>query len=97
MTSKTAAITAARKHGGIWGHGTSWTVSSPYDVTDPDGAVSETRRDSYAAARFFLTRERARIALALLGRYQDQDAVMRLEMSPDQSLRGIVDYVLART
>ena len=73
MTQK-AAIALARTHVSIGGSGTSWTIYSPYDSRDPSGPSTESHADSYLKARLKATSRKAGIALALLGRLDDESS-----------------------
>lgn len=63
--SKTAAIRATKNSISIWGAGTSWTISGPYDK--PGGPSTERSAPSYASARLKATEWRAALVLGLMG------------------------------
>ena len=63
--SKTAAIRATKNSISIWGVGTSWTISGPYDK--PGGPSTERSAPSYASARLKATEWRAALVLDLMG------------------------------
>ena len=56
--SKTAAIRATKNSISIWGAGSSWTISGPYDKLSAP---------SYASARLKATEWRAALVLGLMG------------------------------
>jgi hypothetical protein len=72
--NKTEALARASRAVSIWGQGTSWTVSCPWDRADVGGPSTTINCDSYAKARHAAARIRAGIALALMGRYTYESA-----------------------
>ena len=67
--NRTQALAIASRAVSLWGRGTRWTVSHPWDRTDPAGPSTTYSCNSYAQARLSAARTRARVALALLGQY----------------------------
>lgn len=67
MTSKTAAIAAARTRIRIERFGRSWIVSSPWDWRKPSGPYTATQPANWYKTRATMTRLRAEYALMLLG------------------------------
>lgn len=65
----TQALAIASRAVSVWGRGTSWTVSHPWDRNNPTGPSTTYSCNSYAEARHSAARTRARVALALLGQY----------------------------
>jgi hypothetical protein len=63
--SKTAAIRATKNSISVWGAGTSWTISGPYDTLG--GPSTERSAPSYASARLKATEWRATLLLDLMG------------------------------
>lgn len=73
--NRTAALAIATRAVCLWGRGTDWTVSCPWDRKDPYGPGTHIACSSYAQARQCAARARAGIALALLGQYNDETAL----------------------
>ena len=90
--NKTDALRRASRAVSIWGRGTSWTISCPWDYADVSGPSTELNCDSYAKARRAAARIRAGIALALMGRYTD-DSAYALDMHAG-SARELVNKAL---
>lgn len=97
--SKTAAIREASRYCSIYGSGTSWTVTGPYQVSNPNGPYTESHTNSYEKARSIRTKWRAELAL----HFMDQDSrIANVELDQydvwrhsDNSVRAIVTRALA--
>lgn len=91
--NRTNALALATRAVSLWGRGTDWTVSAPWKSTDIHGPSTEIACDSYPKARQTAARNRARIALALLGQYNDDTcyAVERGTGSARDLLRDALD------
>ncbi len=63
--SKTAAIRATKNSISIWGAGSSWAISGPYDTLG--GPSTERSVPIYASARLKATEWRAALVLDLMG------------------------------
>jgi hypothetical protein len=90
--NRTKALALATRAVSIWGRGTDWTVSCPWDRTNVSGPSTHIACNSYAQARHTAARIRAGIALALLGQYTDDAAAYLSQL--DGSARDIVAHVL---
>ena len=90
--NRTAALAIATRAVSLWGRGTDWTVSCPWDRTNPSGPSTHIACSSYAQARQAAARARAGIALALLGQYNDETAV-EIERGTG-STRDIVSHIV---
>lgn len=97
--SKTAAIREAMGHVSICGSGTSYHVYGPYRASEPRGPSTEITADSYPKALRARCGWRAQIALALMGRLDEntsfavEDAIH--DVYADHSVRSIVTQALA--
>lgn len=69
--SKTAAIREATGYVSIAGSGTSYHIYGPYRCDNPRGPSTEATADSYSKALRIRTAWRAQIALAMMGRLND--------------------------
>lgn len=69
--SKTAAIRKARRHVSIQGSGTSWQIISPFDSKNLTGPSTSTSATSYFEAQARARSIKARIALTLMGRFDE--------------------------
>ncbi len=69
--SKTAAIREARSHVSIQGRGTSWLIISPFDSGDLTGPSTSTTATSYFDAQARARAIKARIAITLMGRFDE--------------------------
>lgn len=93
--SKTAAIREASTHCSISGRGTSWTIYGPYSSSNPSGPSTESHADSYPKALKIRAAWRARIALHLMGRLNDDTrfAVEEAAYGGSQSVSNVRDLV----
>jgi hypothetical protein len=89
MTSKTAAIAAARTRIRMERFGRSWIVSSPWDWRKPSGPYTSTQPADWYKARATMTRLRAEYALMLMG-------IDDAECGDTGTLPEIVDAALVR-
>mgnify|MGYP000846155824 FL=1 len=69
--SKTAAIREARRHVSIQGSGTSWQIISPFCTDNLSGPSTSTTATSYFEAQARARSIKARIALTLMGRFDE--------------------------
>lgn len=65
--SMTAAIRATKNTVSISGHGTSWQVTGPHQVTNPKGPYTTLNTTSYGRAQRAATQWRAEVVLAMMG------------------------------
>lgn len=96
--SKSAALREATAYVSIAGSGTSYHIYGPYRAAEPRGPSTEVTATSYVQAVRIRSGWRAEIALAMMGRL-DEDAHWALERAKndpygDHSTRALVDYVL---
>lgn len=91
--SKTAAIRTASQSVSISGRKTSWTVYGPYHDDQPSGPSTEISADSYNKAVAIAACKKARIALALMGRLNDdtKTAVEWAHYNGDNDMRSLVN------
>jgi hypothetical protein len=88
MTTKTAAIAAARTRIRMERFGRSWIVSSPWDWRNPSGPCTSTQPADWYKARATMTRLRAEYAMMLMG--------VDAECGDTGTLTKIVDAAMAR-
>lgn len=69
--SKTGAIREARRHVSIQGGGTSWQIISPFYADNLSGPYTTTSATSYCEAQARARSIKARIALTLMGRFDE--------------------------
>lgn len=69
--SKTAAIRKARRHVSIHGRGTSWQIISPFYADNLAGPTTTASASSYFEAQARARSIKARIALSLMGRFDE--------------------------
>ena len=67
--NRTSALALATRSVSFYGRGNDWTVSCPWDRTNPTGPSTTYNCTSYTQARQSAARTRARVALAALGQY----------------------------
>jgi hypothetical protein len=82
--SKTAAIRESAGATSIVGSGTSWQVYGPARVTNISGPSTAISADSYSKARRIATQWRAEVALALMGRWDDESRMAVMNMAYDE-------------
>lgn len=98
LMSKSAAIREATGYVSIAGCGTSYHIYGPYRAAEPRGPSTEVTATSYVQAVRIRSGWRAEIALAMMGRL-DEDAHWALERAKndpygDHSTRALVEYVI---
>ena len=69
--AKTAAIREARRHVSIQGSGTSWQIISPFCADNLSGPSTSATATSYFEAQARARGIKARIALTLMGRFDE--------------------------